>query len=159
MKIRTDYVSNSSSSSFIVNFSDNGACIDHQFMAMLKHLRYVSVHGNCKTKEQCDALKERAKSLFGPKSLSEWDDEDDYICVELDSKSIDKESDAQIELIRDILALKHSNMNCNGGDDYGEEAAETIQLATLMEARYKPVEIEGEDHCDYTSIRGTEFDI
>ena len=158
MKIRTDYVSNSSSSSFIVNFSDNGACIDHQFMAMLKHLRYVSVRGNCETKEQCDALKERAKSIFGSDCISDWDD-DNSIYVELDGKSIDKESDAQIELIRDILALKDSNMNCNGGDDYGEEAAETIQLATLMEARYKPIEIEGDDHCDYSSIRGTEFDI
>ena len=158
MKIRSDYVSNSSSSSFIVNFSDNGACIDHQFMAMLKHLRYVSMRGNCETKEQCDALKERVKSIFGSDCISDWDD-DNSIYVELDKESIDKESDAQIELIRDILALKHSNMNCNGGDDYGEEAAETIQLATLMEARYKPVEIEGEDHCDYTSIRGTEFDI
>ncbi len=158
MKIRTDYVSNSSSSSFIVNFSDNGACIDHQFMAMLKHLRYVSVRGNCETKEQCDALKERVKSIFGSNCISDWDD-DNSIYVELDRKSIDKESDAQIELIKDILALKDSNMNCNGGDDYGEEAAETIQLATLMEARYKPVEIEGDDHCDYTSIRGTEFDI
>ena len=158
MKVRTDYVSNSSSSSFIIDFSDRGACIDHQFMAMLKHLRYVSVRGNCETKEQCDALKERAKSIFGSDCTGDWCD-DNSIYVELDSKSIDKESDAQIELIRDILSLKDSNMNCNGGYDYGEEAAETIQLATLLESRYKSIEISGDDHCEYTSIRGTDLDV
>ena len=159
MKIRIDYVSNSSSSSFIVNFSDNGACIDHQFMAMLKHFNSVTVRGTCETKEQCDELKERARSLFGLGCIDEWIDEDECIWVGLDDENIDKESDAQIALIKDILALKHSNMNCNGGDDYGSEAADAIKLATLLESRYKPVEIEGEDHCDYTSIRGTEFDI
>jgi hypothetical protein len=159
MKIRSDYVSNSSSSSFIIDFSDKGACIDHQFMALLKHFNSVTVRGTCETKGQCDELKERARSLFGLGCIDEWIDEDECIWVELDSKNIDKESDAQIALIKDILSFKDSNMNCNGGDDYGSEAADAIQLATLLESRYKSIEISGDDHCDYTSIRGTDLDV
>ena len=159
MKIRSDYVSNSSSSSFIIDFSDKGACIDHRFMVLLKHFNSATVRGTCETKEQCDELKERARSLFGSDCIDEWIDDDKCIWVELNHNDMDKESDAQIELIQDILSLKDSNMNCNGGDDYGSEASDAIQLATLLESRYKSIEISGDDHCDYTSIRGTDLDI
>ena len=159
MKIRSDYVSNSSSSSFIIDFSDRGACIDHQFMSLLRHFNGVTLRGTCETKEQCDELKERARSLFGLDCIEEWTDEDNLIWVNLDDENIDGESDAQIELVKDILSLADSSINCNGGDDYGSEAADAIKIATLLESRYKSIEISGDDHCDYTSIRGTDLDI
>ena len=161
MKIRNDYVSNSSSSSFIIEFTDKGACIDKHFVALLKCFRSVTVHGNCESKEQCDELKGRARVLFGDKCITDWnsDDDDNCIWLELDEEDIDEGNDSQIDLIREVLALNGSNMNCNGGDDFGDEAARAIQIATLLEARYKPIEISGEDHCDYTTIRGTNLDI
>ena len=158
MKIRTDYVSNSSSSSFIIDFADKGACIDKHFMALLKRFRSVTVHGNCESKGQCDELKGRARVLFGEKCVGDWINDDNCIWLELDDDDIDDASDAQIALIREVLALNDSNMNCNGGDDFGDEAARAIQIATLLEAKYKSIEISGEDHCDYTTIRGTSLD-
>ena len=65
--------------------------------------------------------------------------------------------------ITDPLALAEKQKDYDitivvkGGGLAGQ--VDAIKLATLLESRYKPVEIEGEDHCDYTSIRGTEFDI
>jgi hypothetical protein len=91
--------------------------------------------------------------------IDELIDDDKCIWVALNDDNIDKKSDAQIALIKDILSLKDSVINCNGGDDYGSEAADAIQIATLLESRYKSIEISGEDHCDYTSIRGTDLDI
>lgn len=160
MKIRSDYVSNSSSSSFIINFNDKGKCIDKKFMEILKRCNTISVRGNCKDKAQYDEFKGRIIAEFGKKCLDEgWcDDDEPDICIYTDKKNIKPDNEKQIEIIRDILALRNPCFDCGCGDDFGEDLANAIQTATVLEFKYKDIEIEGDDHLDYCSIRGTELD-
>ena len=160
MKIRTDYVSNSSSSSFIIDFEDNGACIDETFMSLVKHLKGIRVSGNCETIEQLKELRERADTLFGPK-IDDWSDEDDlYFSFSISTIYIMGEYAAeQIDFIKNVLQLKNGQMYVDAGDDYGYELTRATQIATMLEAKYKQIEISGEDHFDYESIRGTDLDI
>ena len=76
MKIRSDYVSNSSSSSFIIDFEDKGACIDEGFMKLLKHINGIILRCHCASKEQLKEFEEKAKTVFGPK-VDLWTYEDD----------------------------------------------------------------------------------
>lgn len=160
MKIRSDYVSNSSSSSFIISFNDKGKCIDKKFMEILKRCETISVRGNCKDKAQYDEFKGRIIAEFGKKCLdTSWDEDDEPdICLYAEVKDIKPKNEKQIELIKDILALKNPYFDCGCGDDFGEDLANAIQTATVLEFKYKGIEIEGDDHLDYNSIRGTELD-
>jgi hypothetical protein len=161
MKIRSDYVSNSSSSSFIIDFGDdNGACIDGTFMALVKHLNGIRIGGTCESLEQLKELKEKADALFGPK-IDDWSDVDDlYFSFSIDSKYIKGENATeQIDFIKRVLQLKNGQMYVEAGDDYGSELTRAVQIATMLEAKYKQIEISGDDHFDYDTIRGTYLDI
>ena len=160
MKIRTDYVSNSSSSSFIIDFGDKGACVDETFMAIIKHLNGIRLSGTCETIEQLKELREKADTLFGPK-IDNWSDEDDlYLSFSISSKYIMGENAAeQIDFIKQVLQLKDGKMYVDGGDDFGYEFSRAVQIATMLETKYRQIEISGDDHFDYESIRGTYLDI
>ena len=160
MKIRTDYVSNSSSSSFIITFNDGGKCIDKKFMEILKRCHIIGIHGNCKDKEQYDEFKKRIIEEFGEKCLEEcWFDEDEPgIRIYTEVENIKPDNEKQIEIIRDILALKNPCFDCCCGDDFGDDLANAIQTATILEFKYKDIKIDGDDHMEYSSIRGTELD-
>ena len=160
MKIRTDYVSNSSSSSFIIDFEDKGACIDEGFMTLIKHLNGIRLSGTCETIEQFRELKEKADTLFGPK-IDDWSDEDDlYFSFSISSIYImGDDADKQIDFIKQVLQLKNGQMYVEAGDDYGYELTRADQIATMLEAKYRQIEISSEDHLDYESIRGTDLDI
>jgi len=161
MKIRSDYVSNSSSSSFIIDFNDKGACIDETFMSIIKHLNGIRFSGTCETIEQLKELRERANEVFGPK-IDDWSDEDDlYFSFCISSKYIMGENSAaeQIDFIKQVIQLKDGRMYVEAGDDFGSELTRAVQIATMLEAKYRQIEISGDDHLDYDTIRGTYLDI
>ena len=109
MKIRSDYVSNSSSSSFIIDFEDKGACIDEGFMKLLKHVNGIILRCHCASKEQLKELEEKAKTVFGPK-VDLWTYEDDLdFEVSVDKKYIMAEDGyGQMNFIR--LILQNENL-------------------------------------------------
>ena len=160
MKIRSEYVSNSSSSSFIIDFEDKGACIDEGFMKLLKHINGIILRCHCASKEQLKELEEKAKTVFGPKvDLWTYEDELDFE-VSVNSKQIMAEDGyGQINFIRLILQNKYGSIYCQCGDDFGEDLSNAVQVATILETRYKQIEISGDDHFDYNSIRGSDLDI
>ena len=160
MKIRSDYVSNSSSSSFIIDFSDKGACIDETFMSLVKHLNGIRVGGTCKTIKQFKELKEKADTLFDHR-IDDWSDEDDlYLSFSISTEYIKGENATeQIDFIKHVLQLKNGQMYVDAGDDYGSELTRATQIATILETKYKQIEISGDDHFDYDTIRGTYLDI
>lgn len=160
MKIRNDYVSNSSSSSFIIDFKDNGDCIDETFMSLIKHLRGILFGGTCESLEQLKELRDRADTLFDHR-IDDCSDEDDlYFSLFIDTEYILGDYiDQQIDFIKHVLQLKNGRMYVNAGDDYGSELARTVQIATMLEMKYKQIEISSEDHFEYDTIRGTDLDI
>lgn len=160
MKIRSDYVSNSSSSSFIIDFADKGACIDEGFMKLLKHVNGIILRCHCASKEQLKELEEKAKTVFNPK-VDIWTYEDDLdFEVSVDKKYIMAEDGyGQMNFIRLILQNENGSVYCQCGDDFGEDLSNAVQVATIMETRYKQIEISGDDHFDYNSIRGSDLDL
>ena len=160
MKIRSDYVSNSSSSSFIIDFEDKGACIDEGFMKLLKHVNGIILRCNCTSKEQLKELEEKAKTVFNPK-VDIWTYEDDLdFEVSVDRKYIMAEDGyGQMNFIRLILQNENGSIYCQCGDDFGEDLSNAVQVATILETRYKQISVSGDDHFDYNSIRGTDLDL
>ena len=160
MKIRSDYVSNSSSSSFIIDFEDKGACIDEGFMKLLKHVKGIVLRCRCASKEQLKEFEEKAKTVFGQK-VDLWTYEDDLdFEVSVNSKHIMAEDGyGQMNFIRLILQNENGSIYCQCGDDFGEDLSNAVQVATILETRYKQIEISGDDHFDYNSIRGSDLDI
>lgn len=160
MKIRSDYVSNSSSSSFIIDFEDKGACIDEGFMKLLKHVNGIILRCHCASKEQLKELEEKAKTVFGPK-VDLWTYEEDLdFEVSVDKKYIMAEDGyGQMNFIRLILQNENGSIYCQCGDDFGEDLSNAVQVATILETRYKQISVSGDDHFDYNSIRGTDLDL
>ena len=160
MKLRSDYVSNSSSSSFIIDFEDKGVCIDEGFMKLLKHVNRIILRCHCTSKEQLKELEEKAKTVFSPK-VDIWTYEDDLdFEVSVDKRYIMAEDGyGQMDFIRLILQNEYGSIYCQCGDDYGEDLSNAVQVATILETRYKQIEISGDDHFDYRSIRGSDLDI
>ena len=160
MKIRSDYVSNSSSSSFIIDFEDKGSCIDEGFMKLLKHVNGIILRCHCASQEQLKELEEKAKTVFSPK-VDLWTYEDDLdFEVSVDSKYIMAEDGyGQMNFIRLILQNENGSIYCQCGDDFGEDLSNAVQVATILETRYKQIEISGDDHFDYNSIRGSDLDL
>ena len=160
MKIRSDYVSNSSSSSFIIDFEDKGACIDEGFMKLLKHVNGIILRCHCASKEQLKEFEEKAKTVFGPK-VDLWTYEDDLdFEVSVDNRYImTEDGNGQMNFIRLILQNENGSIYCQCGDDFGEDLSNAVQVATILETRYKQIEISGDDHFDYNSIRGSDLDL
>ena len=160
MKTRNDFVSNSSSSSFILQFSDNGACIDKQFMKMLHYINYFNLHGCCKSKAHFEELKIRAENAFGPGCISDQYYDDNYIYITCSKQNLSKDSDCteQITVIKDILSLKDSRFSCSCGSDGEYDLSRAAQFATLFEVKYKNITVEADDHFYYCTIRGTDLD-
>ena len=65
----------------------------------------------------------------------------------------------QMNFIRLILQQENSSVYCQCGDDFGEDLSNAVQIATILETRYKQIEISGDDHFDYNSIRGSDLDL
>ena len=103
---------------------------------------------------------EKAKTVFGQK-VDLWTYEDDLdFEVSVNSEHIMAEDGyGQMNFIRLILQNENGTIYCQCGDDFGEDLSNAVQVATILEMKYKQIEISEDDHFDYNSIRGTDLDI
>ena len=147
MKIRSDYVSNSSSSSFII---ENPGAIKGKkdALQLLCNAHYVSFSGvNCK--KDFGDFEKKLKDTFGEKviEIEAYDGpEDVYVSIDSDKWTT---ADDALPVI-DELIDRCQSMSVNFGDCY-DDGGKATQVATLLDYLYG-VDIGPEDHFDYDPV-------
>jgi hypothetical protein len=146
MKIRSDYVSNSSSSSFII---ENPGVIKGKkdALQLLGNAQYVSFNGvNCK--KDFGEFEKKLQGTFGEKVEIEAYDgpEDVYVSIDPDDWTTE---DKAIPVIGELID-RCKSMCLNFGDCY-DDGGKATQVATLLDYLYG-VEICPEDHFDYDPV-------
>lgn len=145
MKIRTDYVSNSSSTSFVISANDLSLDkLDEKFFKLIGSVELIYFYARSSgfSKE----LVNEAKAFFGKRF-----DVDDT-CITLDLNSIKLWHEDTIAIVKKIIA-ESSELTCSYDcDDGGEFVGEATQICTMLELLYDVVP-EGDDHFNYASIK------
>ena len=151
MKVRTDFVSNSSSTSFIISTDNLGISkLDTKFFKLLS--RCECLYFFAKEDGFSKELVEEAKVHFGKRL------EFDENCIELDLNSIKLADKDAMSVVKKLLAEAESVTCSYGCDDCGEYVGEATQVCTILELLYGIVP-EGDDHFYYDSIKRLEVEL
>lgn len=146
MKTRLDFVSNSSSTSFILNAEDiNSSIVDLRFLELIGNC--VTLYFNSKAEEYSESILKEAKDHFENACTYA---EDNTIEVEL--KDISLATKPTLKVFLDILQ-ETSVITCSYGcDDCGDFVGEATQVCTMLELLYDVLP-EGDDHFLYDSVK------
>ena len=149
MKIRTDYVSNSSSSSFIIeNPKHISKQLNKDMIPLLFQCQYVYFNG-IKRKKDIEDFKARVMKTF-PNSEIEDDGGDIYITLNTDDTDDLNWNEDEIGVLSELF--NRCNETTMSFGDYYDDGCKAMQIATLLDYIYG-AEICGEDHFDYDPVR------
>jgi len=158
MKIRPDFVSNSSSCSFIIRFDDNGKSFDSNFFKILKlSAETINLKVSYQSENELASLVKSTTEAFKNAVKVDKGFDDNEVDFNFKASKIDADDKCQVSVFRKLLK------NCTSfyvscGEDFGSDLVDAVKTAVLLESKYKAVSIDGDDHFDYTSIRGTDID-
>lgn len=146
---------------------DNGDCIDKMFLQTLKHAaRNIYIRVMSSSKEEVEDLVKLAKETFGKRAALDPIEKEEikkkfFTTIELSAKKLDVENAQHVDVLKKLVEKcdEDGGFSVYCGEDFGSDYADAIQVATILECRYKPLTVEEEDHFEYSSIRGTSLDV
>lgn len=168
MKKREDFVSNSSSSSFVIDMP-SALELDDDFVRILVSANYVHfinvAYWNMrkakgyKTVKAYDKFKDEVKKAFGTKASVDYENRDcdevppEKVYVEFDTDNFYRNYTAKKRNLLERLIANSDTVYLDFGDDYEGGAERATQAATLLDYIYGATIISDDsEHFDYTPV-------
>lgn len=168
MKTRRDFVSNSSSCSFVIlNPSDikfDGNLVN--LLASANYMHFIDVNFSCLSKIRFagrtiaayDKFEKEVKNAFGTKANVGFEHRDcdevppEEVYVELDTDNFFEKYGAKKRNVLEKLIANADAIHLNFGEDCEGGIERATQIATLLEYMYGAAVESDSDHFDYSSV-------